>query len=107
MRLGSRATIVKDRESLAFKLYGKAVVYERHRHRYEVNPACVSALELHGMKFSGQDDRGQRMEICELSDHPFFVGCQFHPEFKSRPARPGPLFLGLVLASKGRVANTT
>lgn len=103
MRLGSRATIVKDRESLAFKLYGKAVVYERHRHRYEVNPACVSALELHGMKFSGQDDRGQRMEICELSDHPFFVGCQFHPEFKSRPARPGPLFLGLVLASKGRL----
>merc|ERR1719174_2334314 len=104
MRLGSRATIIKDAETLAQKIYGgKPVIYERHRHRYEVNAACVGAIESRGLRFSGQDDRGQRMELCELRGHPYFVACQFHPEFKSRPAQPGPLFLGLVLAATGRL----
>lgn len=102
MRLGNRVTILKDPESLAFKLYGnKPVVYERHRHRYEVNPHYVSALEAKGLHFSGHDDRGQRMEIAELRNHKFYIASQFHPEFTSRPLRPNPLFLGFVLATAG------
>ena len=102
MRLGNRVTIIKDTESLAFKLYGnKPVVYERHRHRYEVNPQYVAAIEAQGLKFSGHDDRGQRMEIAELPTHRFFMASQFHPEFTSRPLRPNPIFLGFVLATAG------
>jgi len=104
MRLGSRATIIHDPSALSCKLYGGSpVIYERHRHRYEVNASCVPMMEKHGLHFAGQDDRGQRMELCELRGHPFFIACQFHPEFKSRPARPGPLFLGLVLAAQGKL----
>jgi len=104
MRLGSRATIMQDTKSLACRLYGgRPVIYERHRHRYEVSAACVGAMESKGLQFVGQDDRRQRMELVELKDHPFFLACQFHPEFQSRPSQPGPLFLGLVLASKGRL----
>jgi len=104
MRLGSRATIIRDSDSLACRLYGgRPVIYERHRHRYEVCAACVPAMEQRGLHFAGQDDRGQRMELCELRGHPFFVACQFHPEFTSRPAQPNPLFLGLVLAAAGRL----
>jgi CTP synthase len=103
MRLGSRSTIVRDQESLGCKLYGgQRVVHERHRHRYEVNPACVPALEAEGLIFSGQDDKGQRMEMCEIAEHPFFFACQYHPEYLSRPARPSPPFLGLLLAASGR-----
>lgn len=102
MRLGSRATIIRDTSAMACKLYGgQPVIYERHRHRYEVNTSLVPAMELKGLHFAGQDDRAQRMELCELRGHPFFVACQFHPEFKSRPASPAPLFLGLVLAAAG------
>lgn len=102
MRLGNRVTIIKDSESLAFKLYGKKpVVYERHRHRYEVNPQYVAELEAKGLHFSGHDDRGQRMEIAEIACHPFYIASQFHPEFTSRPLRPNNLFLGFVLASAG------
>jgi CTP synthase len=102
MRLGNRVTIIKDPNSLAFKLYGnKPVVYERHRHRYEVNPQYVSSLEAKGLHFSGHDDRGQRMEIAEIPTHRFFIASQFHPEFTSRPLRPNPLFLGFVLATAG------
>jgi CTP synthase len=104
MRLGSRATIIRNPESLAGKVYGKQpVVYERHRHRYEVNPAMVGQLEAKGLKFSGQDERGQRMEIVEIESHPFFLACQFHPEFKSRPMVPSPPFLGFVLAAAGKL----
>merc|ERR550537_83819 len=102
MRLGSRATVINNSDTLGCRLYGgKPVVYERHRHRYEVNAACVPALEAEGMLFTGQDDRGQRMEMCEIKGHPFFFACQYHPEYKSRPARPSPPFLGLVLAAAG------
>jgi CTP synthase len=108
MRLGNRVTIIRDQESLAGKLYGKQpVVYERHRHRYEVNPAMVPALEGKGLRFTGQDERGQRMEIVELppSVHPFFLATQFHPEFRSRPMQPSPPFLGFVLASVGKLKD--
>ena len=77
-------------------------VSERHRHRYEVNPLLVPALEASGLIFSGKDETGQRMEIIELSQdkHPYFIGSQFHPEFNSRPLRPAPMFLGLLQAIK-------
>merc|ERR1719171_369220 len=102
MRLGSRVTVLRDTKSMSFKLYGgNPVIYERHRHRYEVNPSCVPAIEAKGLRFVGQDERGQRMEILELPEHPFFFGCQFHPEYKSRPSAPSPPFLGLVLAASG------
>ena len=75
------------------------MIDERHRHRYEVNPDYVARLEAAGCKFVGKDETGRRMEIMELDDHPFFVAAQFHPEYKSRPGRPSPLFTGLILAA--------
>lgn len=77
------------------------VINERHRHRWEVNPAYVETLESAGMNFIGRDDSGKRMEILELKDHPFFVGVQFHPEYLSRVLRPSKPFLGFVAASAG------
>ena len=74
-------------------------VYERHRHRYEVNPELVAALEDKGMRFVGRDVNGERMEVMELGDHPFYVAVQFHPELKTRPLRPTPLFTGFILAA--------
>jgi len=103
MRLGSRATIIKDTSSLAFRLYGKAVVHERHRHRYEVEPSLVDAMEAKGFKFTGKDESGKRMEVAEVPDHPFFLCTQFHPEFTSRPQQPNPCFLGLVLAAANQL----
>ena len=86
-------------------------VMERHRHRYEVNPDKVEAIEKagHGLIFSGRDDQGVRMEIAELprSEHPFYFGTQFHPEFKSRPNRPSPPFYALVVAARARQAEAT
>ncbi|CEM19696.1 unnamed protein product [Vitrella brassicaformis CCMP3155] len=106
MRLGTRPTIIKDPSSLAFKLYDhQHTIHERHRHRYEVNPAMVAALESKGFIFTGHDQDGQRMEIGEIPDHPYFVCTQFHPEFKSRPMSPSPVFLGLILAAKGRLTE--
>ena len=76
---------------------------ERHRHRYEVNPDIVAGIEKAGLQFVGKDETSTRMEICELprSEHPYYVGCQYHPEFQSRPLLPSPPFLGLLLASVG------
>ncbi|MDQ5829199.1 MAG: gamma-glutamyl-gamma-aminobutyrate hydrolase family protein, partial [Actinomycetota bacterium] len=74
------------------------LVYERHRHRYEVNNNYREALQEAGMTFSGTSPDGRLVEIAELKDHPFYVGSQFHPEFKSRPLRPHPLFHGFVEA---------
>ncbi len=100
MRLGSRKTIILDRECVASKLYnGLEVINERHRHRYEVNPDFIDQIESAGMKFVGKDDTGQRMEIIELENHPFFFATQYHPEFKTRPTRPSPPFYGLLMAS--------
>lgn len=104
MRLGKRATIIRDKHSLTAQLYDQEpVVDERHRHRYEVNPVYVQQLEAVGLKFVGQDERGQRMEIAEFQGHPYFICTQYHPEFTSRPLRPSPVFLGLVLAAAGKL----
>lgn len=78
-------------------------VDERHRHRYEVNPEVVGHLEGAGLRFVGKDESGQRMEILELPGHPFYVGVQFHPEYKSRPGKPSPVFLGLIMAATGQL----
>lgn len=102
MRLGVRKTVIKDDDCLAAWLYGEHEIYERHRHRYEVNPEVVGKLEKDGrVRFVGMDTSGTRMEILEGQDHPFFLGTQFHPEFKSRPGRPSPPFVGLVMAAAG------
>eukprot|EP01118_Nematostelium_gracile_P004856 TRINITY_DN1578_c0_g1_i2.p1 TRINITY_DN1578_c0_g1~~TRINITY_DN1578_c0_g1_i2.p1 ORF type:complete len:615 (-),score=171.56 TRINITY_DN1578_c0_g1_i2:965-2740(-) len=103
MRLGMRRTLFKQHDCLTSKLYSNPdFVEERHRHRYEVNPTLVPEIEKNTkMRFVGQDETGNRMEIVELADHPFFVGVQYHPEFKSRPLRPSPPFVGLLLASAG------
>lgn len=102
MRLGSRATRLRQ-GSRAKEFYGDAeVVWERHRHRYEVNPAYVDRLEAAGMQYVGRDENNERMEILELSGHPYYFASQFHPEFKSRPLEPSPLFVGLVMAASAR-----
>ncbi|GJM95463.1 hypothetical protein PR202_ga12201 [Eleusine coracana subsp. coracana] len=80
-------------------------VDERHRHRYEVNPSFVPMLENAGLQFVGCDESGKRMEIVELQDHPFYVGVQFHPEFKSRPRRPSPPFTGDALLLGNKLIN--
>ena len=80
-------------------------IFERHRHRYEVNPAYIEVLTAHGLSFIGKDDRGERMEIVELRDHPWFVGVQYHPEYLSRVLRPSKPYLGFVAASAGVLAG--
>ncbi len=97
MRLGAYPCVI-DKNSLAYQCYQKELVYERHRHRYEVNNRFRSILENHGLKFSGLSPNGELIEIIELRDHPFFVATQFHPEYKSRPLNPHPLFLGFIKA---------
>ena len=100
MRLGSRPTIWQNSTSKIRKLYGEGEsVDERHRHRYEINPDLVDAIENSGLIFVGKDETGQRCEIFELNNHPYFVGVQYHPEFKSRPGKPSPPFLGLLMAA--------
>ena len=100
MRLGSRPTIWQTSTSKIRKLYGEGEsVDERHRHRYEINPDLVDAIENSGLIFVGKDETGQRCEIFELNNHPYFVGVQYHPEFKSRPGKPSPPFLGLLMAA--------
>ncbi|KQJ86350.1 hypothetical protein BRADI_4g04870v3 [Brachypodium distachyon] len=108
MRLGCRRTFFRKEDCLTSKLYGSPPhVDERHRHRYEVNPAFVPELENAGLQFVGCDESGNRMEIVELQDHPFYIGVQFHPEFKSRPRRPSPPFTGLMLAATERMRTHT
>ncbi|KAI0275211.1 CTP synthase N-terminus-domain-containing protein [Gloeopeniophorella convolvens] len=104
MRLGLRPTVFqKDTEwSRVRKLYaGASTVWERHRHRYEVNPEYVERLQTSGMSFIGRDEKGERMQIMELPNHPYFVGLQAHPEFCTRPLNPSPPFLGFVAAACG------
>ncbi|KAK1276990.1 hypothetical protein QJS04_geneDACA011031 [Acorus gramineus] len=104
MRLGSRRTYFQVPDCKSAKLYGNVkYVDERHRHRYEVNPDMITELENAGLSFVGKDESSRRMEILELRTHPYFVGVQFHPEFKSRPGKPSALFLGLIAASCGHL----
>jgi CTP synthase len=98
MRLGGYPCVLKE-GTLAHKAYGCSEINERHRHRYEVNNAFRGELERHGLVLSGLSPDGKLVEMLELADHPYFVGCQFHPEFKSRPMEPHPLFRQFIAAA--------
>ena len=98
MRLGAYGCVLKS-GTLAARLYGKDEISERHRHRYEVNNAYRSRLSDGGMVVSGHNAELNLVEMIELPDHPYFVGCQFHPEFKSKPFAPHPLFSGFIRAA--------
>ncbi|MDD2355920.1 MAG: CTP synthase [Lachnospiraceae bacterium] len=98
LRLGSYPCHLKE-DTLAYKLYGSEMIHERHRHRYEVNNEFRTALSDNGLVFSGISPDGRIVEMCELPTHPFFIATQAHPEFKSRPNRPHPLFRGFVEAA--------
>ena len=102
MRLGSYPCILKE-DSKAYGLYGTKEIAERHRHRYEYNNRYKEKMEEAGLICSGTSPDGRLVEIVELKDHPFFVAGQFHPEFKSRPNRPSPLFKGLIAVAKNNM----
>jgi CTP synthase len=98
MRLGAYPCRLKE-GSLAETIYGRQEISERHRHRYEFNPRYEEELSRHGLIFSGKSPDGKFIEIVELTDHPWFLGCQFHPEFKSKPLDPHPLFVSFIRAA--------
>jgi CTP synthase len=103
MRLGTYLAVLKP-GTIARRAYGKEVIEERHRHRYEVNPDYIEQLQKAGLVFSGQSPDGKLMEIAELPEkvHPFFLGTQFHPELKAHPLKPHPLFTAFVKAAINR-----
>ncbi len=98
MRLGGQQCRLQP-DSLAFSLYQKDVITERHRHRYEFNNQYFNKLESAGMRFSGKSMDGRLVEVVEIADHPWFLACQFHPEFTSTPRKGHPLFSGFVVAA--------
>jgi CTP synthase len=98
MRLGSYACQLAD-SSFARQAYGRKEINERHRHRYEFNREYEDVLKKNGLRLTGETPDGVYVEICELADHPWFLGCQFHPEFKSKPLEPHPLFRSFVGAA--------
>ncbi|HEU0064752.1 MAG TPA: CTP synthase [Flavisolibacter sp.] len=99
MRLGSYPCQIKA-NSLAHKIYGASMIYERHRHRYEFNNKYLEQYENNGMTASGRNPETGLVEIMEVNDHPFFIGCQYHPELKSTVENPHPLFVHFVAAAK-------
>lgn len=99
MRLGEFSCILK-KDTHSYEIFGEEKIYERHRHRYEFNPKFESILEENGMTISGKNPERDLVEMVELKDHPWLIGCQFHPEFKSRPLQPHPLFVSFVKAAK-------
>ena len=101
LRLGSYPCVL-DETSLAHELYGEKTIHERHRHRYEVNNDYRAVLTEKGMRLSGLSPDGRIVEMCEIPSHPFFIATQAHPELKSRPNRPHPLFKGFVAAALKR-----
>ena len=98
LRLGSYPCVL-NKDSKAYALYGTETIHERHRHRYEVNNDYRTVLQEHGMMLSGISPDGRIVEMIELPEHPWFVATQAHPELKSRPNRPHPLFKGFIEAS--------
>jgi CTP synthase len=104
MRLGADPVKLHD-DTQAREIFGEAVIYKRHRHRYEVNNMLRRRLEDEGMVASGTSPDDRLVEVLELPDHPFFVASQFHPEFNSRPTRPEPLFREFVGAAAKRAAE--
>jgi CTP synthase len=104
MRLGAYVCRLA-RGSRAAEVYGVPEVKERHRHRYEVSNQYRDTLVEHGMRLSGLSPDGSLVEMVELTQHPWFIGCQFHPELRSRPTRPHPLFAGFVAAAAKHARN--
>jgi CTP synthase len=98
MRLGSWPCRLME-NSFAYRAYGSREIHERHRHRYEFNREYEERLRAAGLRITGETPDGTYVEICELADHPWFLGCQFHPEFKSKPMEPHPLFKAFIGAS--------
>ena len=99
MRLGSYDCLIKE-NTLAHKVYGQTEISERHRHRYEYNNEYKQKFETAGLIASGTSPDGSLVEIVEIQEHPYFIAAQFHPELKSRPNNPAPLFVGLIKAAK-------
>ena len=99
MRLGAQMSKLEP-ESRAMSVYGKAQIVERHRHRYEVNNRFVDALVQHGLVISGRSADDNLVEMIELASHPWFIACQFHPEFTSTPRDSHPLFKQFVIAAR-------
>jgi len=93
--------------SQAGRLYGAFVANERHRHRYEFNNSYRAAFEKAGFVFSGSSPDGKLVEIIEMPTHPFFLACQFHPEFQSKPNRPHPLFKGFIAAAHAKTHSSS
>jgi len=98
MRLGAWPCVLKE-NSFAREAYGATEISERHRHRYEFNREYEAALIAAGLRITGETPDGTYVEICEIEDHPWFLGCQFHPEFKSKPLEPHPLFKSFIGAA--------
>ena len=98
MRLGAYECRL-ERGSLAYRIYGKHIIQERHRHRYELNDSFLETLEKAGMKATGKNPETGLIEIIEIPDHPFYIGVQFHPEYKSTPEKPAPLFRAFIEAA--------
>ena len=107
MRLGSCPCRVTGEDTFTYKAYGSLDIAERHRHRYEFNNDFRAEMQVGGMRLAGLSPDGRLVEIIELPDHPWFVGAQFHPEFKSRPDRPHPLFYGFIKASVEKMEADT
>jgi CTP synthase len=101
MRCGAYDAVLEKGSKVA-EIYGTQAISERHRHRYEVNIAYKDAIEKAGLKFTGLSPDGVLPELCERVDHPWFVGVQFHPELKSRPFDPHPLFASFIGAARNR-----
>lgn len=101
MRLGAyQCAVAKD--SLAYRIYGSELISERHRHRYEFNGDYLERMEAAGLKATGRNPATGLVEIVEIPSHPFFIGVQFHPELKSTPEVPQPIFVSFVKASMDR-----
>ncbi|MGH8644000.1 MAG: glutamine amidotransferase-related protein, partial [Gammaproteobacteria bacterium] len=98
MRLGGQVCRLSN-GTLGRSIYGKEEIVERHRHRYEVNPGYLDALQRAGMRIAGKSADGDLVEMIELASHPWFVGCQFHPEFTSTPRDGHPLFTSYIRAA--------
>lgn len=108
MRLGNYPCHLTPGTRAAEAYDGRGLdIEERHRHRYEFNNAFRDILEKAGLVYSGLSPDGKLVEVCELANHPWMVGCQFHPEFGSRPSRPHPLFLGFINTARNTMREGT
>jgi CTP synthase len=106
MRLGAYPCVIEP-GSLIHQIYCKTEISERHRHRYEFNREYDQLMVSRGLRISGSSPDGNFVEVVELPDHPWFLACQFHPEFKSRPLSPHPLFSSYIAAAVARKAIVT